>query len=63
MPLTEKLLIPAMAVQVLLTIILLILMGHERVPRVMSGEVDIKDIAVEALGLSAQGAPAVELFR
>lgn len=47
MPLTTKLLILAMAAQVLLTIIVLILMGRERIPRVMSGEVDIKDIAVE----------------
>ena len=47
MPLTTKLLILAMAAQVLLTIIVLILMGGERIPRIMSGEVDIKDIAVE----------------
>lgn len=47
MPLTTKLLILALAAQVLLTIIVLILMGHERIPPVMSGEVDIKDIAVE----------------
>ena len=47
MPLTTRLLILAMAAQVLLTIILLILMGRERIPRVMSGEVAIKDIAVD----------------
>ena len=47
MPLTTKLLILALGAQVLLTIIVLILMGRERIPRVMSGEVDIKDIAVE----------------
>jgi hypothetical protein len=47
MPLTTKLLILAIAAQVLLTIIVLILMGRERIPRVMSGEVDINDIAVE----------------
>lgn len=47
MPLTTKLLILAMAAQVLLTVAILILMGRERVPRVMSGEVPIGDIAVE----------------
>lgn len=47
MPLTEKLLILSMAAQVLLTILVLILMGRERVPRVMSGEIAVKDIAVE----------------
>lgn len=47
MPLTTKLLILALAAQVLLAVIVLILMGRERIPRVMSGEVDIKDIAVE----------------
>lgn len=47
MPLTTKLLILAMAAQVLLTIIVLILMGRERIPSVMSGETDIKDIAVD----------------
>jgi hypothetical protein len=47
MPLTTKLLILAMAAQVLLTIIVLILMGRERIPSVISGETDIKDIAVD----------------
>lgn len=47
MPLTEKLLILAMAAQVLLTIAILILMGRERVPRVMRGEINAADIAVE----------------
>jgi len=46
-PLTEKLLILAMAAQVLLTIAILILMGRERVPRVMRGEINAADIAVE----------------
>lgn len=47
MPLTEKLLILAMAAQVLLTLLVLILMGRERVPRVMSGEIAMADIAVD----------------
>lgn len=47
MPLTEKLLVLAMAAQVLLTLVILVLMGRERVPRVMSGEIDVNDIAVE----------------
>ena len=47
MPLTTRLLILAMAAQVLLTIIVLIMMGRERIPSVMSGETDIKDIAVD----------------
>lgn len=47
MPLTDKLLILAMAAQVLLTIAILVLMGRERVPRVMSGEIAVADIAVE----------------
>ena len=47
MPFTTRLLILAMAAQVLLTIILLILMGRQRIPSVMSGETDIKDIAVD----------------
>lgn len=47
MPLTAKLLVFAIAAQVLLTIAVLILMGRERVPRVMSGEIDVKDIAVD----------------
>lgn len=47
MPFVEKLLILAMAAQVLLTIAILVLMGRERVPRVMSGEIKVADIAVE----------------
>ncbi|UJW85673.1 MAPEG family protein [Devosia sp. SL43] len=47
MPLTAKLLIIAIAAQVFLTIAILVLMGRERVPRVMSGEIPVKDIAVD----------------
>lgn len=47
MPFTEKLLLLAMAAQVLLTLALLIWLGRERVPRIMSGEVPMADIAVE----------------
>jgi len=45
--LVDKLLILAMAAQVLLTLALLVLMGRERVPRVMSGEIPVADIAVD----------------
>ncbi len=44
---SEKLLILAVAAQVLLTVIVLVWMGMERIPRVMRGEIDIKDIAVD----------------
>lgn len=47
MPLTAKLLILAVAAQVLLAFLILVLMGLERVPRVMSGEIPIRDIAVD----------------
>ncbi|KKB81331.1 hypothetical protein VW35_03255 [Devosia soli] len=47
MPLTEKLLVLAMAAQVLLAVAILVMMGRERVPRVMSGEIPMADIAVE----------------
>ncbi len=47
MTLVAKLLILAIAGQVLLTIIILVLMGRERVPRVMSGEIPFQDIAVD----------------
>ncbi|HEV7290914.1 MAG TPA: MAPEG family protein [Devosia sp.] len=47
MPLTAKLLVLAIAAQVLLTIAILAMMGRERVPRVLSGEIDVKDIAVD----------------
>jgi hypothetical protein len=46
-PLTEKLLLLAIAAQVLLTLAILILMGRERVPRVMRGEISMADIAVD----------------
>jgi hypothetical protein len=47
MPLNAKLMILAIAAQVLLTVVLLVLMGRERVPRVMRGEIKVEDIAVE----------------
>ena len=47
MPLTTRLLILAVAAQVLLTLAVLILMGRERVPRIMSGEIAMADVAVE----------------
>ncbi len=47
MPLTAKLLVLAMSAQVLLTLGILVLMGRERVPRVMSGEIPVADIAVD----------------
>jgi len=47
MPLTARLLILAIGAQVLLTFVILLLMGRERVPRVMSGEIAMADIAVE----------------
>jgi hypothetical protein len=47
MPFVDKLLILAMAAQVFLTIAILVLMGRERVPRVMSGEINVADIAIE----------------
>jgi len=46
-PLLDKLLVLAMAAQVLLTLVLLIWMGKERVPRVMRGEIAVADIAVD----------------
>ena len=46
MPLTDKLLILAIALQVLLTLGILVWMGFERVPRVARGEIAVKDIAV-----------------
>jgi hypothetical protein len=45
MPLTEKLLILAMAAQVLLTLGILMWLGFERVPRVARGEIAVRDIA------------------
>jgi hypothetical protein len=47
MPLTAKLLVLAISAQVLLTLLVLVLMGRERVPRVLSGEIKLDDIAVE----------------
>jgi hypothetical protein len=47
MPLNAKLIILAIAAQVLLTLAILLLMGRERVPRVLSGEIAAEDIAVE----------------
>jgi hypothetical protein len=46
-PLTEKLLILAIAAQVFLTLTVLVLMGRERVPRVLRGEIAMADIAVD----------------
>jgi hypothetical protein len=46
-PLIDKLLVLAMAAQVLLTVAILVLMGRERVPRVMRGEINVDDIAVD----------------
>lgn len=47
MPLVDKILVLAMAAQVLLTVVILVWMGRERVPRVMRGEIAVADIAVE----------------
>lgn len=47
MPFVDKMLILAIAAQVFLTLGILILMGFERVPRVVSGEIAVKEIAVE----------------
>lgn len=47
MPLTDKLLLLAIVLQVLLTMGLLVWMGVERVPRVARGEIAVKDIAVD----------------
>jgi hypothetical protein len=46
-PLTEKLLILAIAAQIFLAFAILILMGRERVPRVLRGEIAMADIAVD----------------
>ena len=47
MTLVDKLLILAVAAQVLLTMAILVWMGFERVPRVARGEIAVKDIAVD----------------
>ena len=47
MPLPAKLMILAMAAQALLTMAILVLMGRERVPRVMFGEIAMAAIAVD----------------
>ena len=50
MPLVEKLLILAMAVQAFLAIGLVTWLGFERVPRVSRGEIKMADIAVDRTG-------------
>lgn len=47
MPFTEKLFLLAMVAQVLLAVAILVMMGRERVPRVISGEIPMADVAVE----------------
>lgn len=47
MPLIDKLLILAIVAQVLLTLGILVWLSLERVPRVMRGEIAIKDIAID----------------
>jgi hypothetical protein len=47
MTLAAKLLVLAMAAQIALTLGILVLMGRERVPRVMRGEIAVADIAVD----------------
>lgn len=47
MTLLEKLLILSIAAQVLLTIAILLLMGRERLPPIISGEIAMGDIAVD----------------
>ena len=47
MPIVAKLLILAVAAQAFLTMAILVLMGRERVPRVMSGEIPMAEVAVE----------------
>ena len=47
MTLVDKLLILAVAAQVLLTMAIVVWMGFERVPRVARGEIAVKDIAVD----------------
>jgi hypothetical protein len=46
-PLTEKLVVLAMAFQAFLAIGLVFWLGFERVPRVMSGEIRVADIAID----------------
>jgi hypothetical protein len=47
MPLTDRLLILAVALQVLLTMGILVWLSLERVPRVMRGEIAVRDIAID----------------
>jgi len=47
MTLVDRLLILAIAAQVLLTLVILFWLGMERVPRVARGEIAVKDIAVD----------------
>lgn len=48
MPLVDKLLILAVAAQVALTFVILLLLGRARVPPVMRGEIPVVDIAVDS---------------
>ena len=50
MALTYKLLVLAVAAQVLLTLLILVRLGMERVPRVVRGEVDAAQVAVDRSG-------------
>lgn len=50
MPLVDRLLILAIAAQVLLTLFLLVRLGFERVPRFSRGEVDTDALAVDSSG-------------
>ena len=50
MPLTEKLLYLAVVAQVALTLIILVMLAVERVPRVARGEVDAAQVAVDRSG-------------
>ena len=50
MPLVDKLLILAMAVQAILAIFILVRLGLERVPRVARGEVSVSEVAVDRSG-------------
>lgn len=50
MPLVDKLLLLAIAAQVLLTMLILVRLGMERVPRFARGEVDVAALAVDRSG-------------
>jgi len=47
MPFVDKLLVLAIAAQVLLTLAILVWMGRERIPRIARGEIRMDDIAVD----------------